>query len=180
MQGNRRTAAVAVGEIVLGQHLSHRGGSQKSNHLGQVQTSEPFTVAAHLQSTGGLEIQQSCLPRLTLTQLGEVSGRIGINIVSRELNPRSAFTGWITDSGGEITNDQHRRVSGILKGPQLAEENAVAEMNVAAGRIDSELDAKGSGLPLGLQQPGRERLFRIPGISSGEKIGNAAREPSRQ
>ncbi|CAI8421088.1 MAG: Uncharacterised protein [Cyanobium sp. ARS6] len=180
MQGNRGATAIALGEVILGQHLAHGGRPQQADDLGQIQTCEPFAVSAHLQATRGLKIEQCRLLRLALAQLCQVGGGIGLNLFSAELHPCGAFAGGIADAGCEVADDQHRRVPRILESPQLAEEDAVAEMDVAAGGINSQLDAQGSGLGFRLLQASRQRLISVISLPGGEQIGHATRQPDRQ
>ena len=105
VQGNRCARAVAVGEILLGQHLAHGAGAQQFNHLGQIEGRQPFAVAPHLQPPGGGEIQQGPFGILAQTQLHQVGFGIGLHFGGTELHPGGTFAGGITNAGGEITND---------------------------------------------------------------------------
>ena len=180
VQGNGRAAAVALGEILFGQHLAHGGGAQQANHLGQIQISQPFAVAAHLQAAGGFKVEQGLLLGLPLPQLGQIGGGVGLHLVCRQLHARGAFAGGITNACGEIANDQHRRMAGVLEGPQLAEQDAVPQVDVAAGGVDAELDAQRPAFLFGLGQPGRQGLIRITRLTSREQVGHAAGQPCRQ
>jgi hypothetical protein len=42
---------------------------------------------------------------------------------------------------GEPTHDQNRQVAEVLELPQLAQHDGVAECQLAAGRVDAQLDA---------------------------------------
>ena len=123
MQGDRCARAVAVGEVFLGQHLAHGGNPQQFDCLGQIEARQPLAVAAHLQPARGLEIEQGQLLGLALAQLGQVGAGVGLHRLGRELHPGGALAGGVADAGGEIANDQHRRVTGVLEGAQLAKQD---------------------------------------------------------
>ena len=152
VQGDGGARAVAIGKVLLGQHLAHGADAQQLNHLGQVKPGEPLAVAAHLQPARSLEIKQGALAGLALTQLLQVSGGIGLHRSSAELHPGGALAGGIADAGGEVADDQHGDMAGILEGPQLAEQQRVPQVDIGAGGVDAELDAQGPPGPLGLFQ----------------------------
>ena len=180
MQGNGRAAAVALGEILFGQHLAHGGGAQQANHLGQVQISQPFAVAAHLKAAGRFKVEQGLLLGLPLAQLGQIGGRIGLHLFSGELHAGCAFAGGITNARSEIANDQHRRVARVLESPQLAEQDAVAQVDVAAGGVDAQFDAQRPALRLRSCQPCSQGLICIARVTGRKQVGHAAGQPCRQ
>ena len=139
VQGNRRSRSVAVGEILLGQHLAHGGHPQEFNHLRQGQARQPFTVAAHLKAARGLEIQEGLVLGQALPKLGQVGAGIRLHGLGAELHPGRTLAGGIANAGGEIANDQHRRVARILEGPQFAEQNRMPQVDIGARGVDAEL-----------------------------------------
>ena len=126
--------------------------------MGQIQAGQPLAVAAHLQPARGLEIEQGELLGLALAELGQVGAGVDLHRLGRELHPGGALAGGITNAGGEIADDQHRRVAGVLEGPQFAEQDRVAQVDVGAGGIDAELHPQGAAQALGLGQPRSQRL----------------------
>jgi hypothetical protein len=50
-------------------------------------------------------------------------------------------------------------MAGVLKSPQFAEQNRMAQVNIAAGGIDAELDAQRTALAPGFGQAGGEVLI---------------------
>ena len=139
MQGDRGAAAVALGEVVLGQHLAHGAGAEQADHRRQVHALQPLGVVSHLQAAGGFEIEQRRLLRLVLPQLAQIGGGVGGHLLLGELHPRGALAGGVADPRREIADDQHRRVARVLEGPQFAEQDAVAQVDVAAGGVDAQL-----------------------------------------
>ena len=72
-------------------------------------------------------------------------------------------------------------MTGVLKGPQLAEQDRVAEMNVGAGGVNAELDAQRPTFAFGLGQAGRQLLIGVAsGLTSREQIGDTPLQPLRQ
>ncbi len=106
---------------------------------GRSRPREPLAVAAHLQPPGGGEIQQGALGGLPLAQLLQIGGGVGLDRRFTELHPGGALAGGIADAGGEIANDQNRCVARVLKRPQLAEQERVAQVDGGAGGVDAEL-----------------------------------------
>ena len=188
VQGDGRARAVAVGEVFLGQHLAHGGNPEQFDRLGQVQARQPLAVAAHLQPTRGLEIEQGELLGLALAQLGQVGAGVGRHRLGRELDAGSALAGGIADAGGEIANDQHRRMAGVLEGPQLAEQDRVAQVDVGAGGIDAELHPQGTALAFSVGQEAGQALARAGfgstrsqlGPGRRKQVGHAPLQPGRQ
>jgi hypothetical protein len=60
-------------------------------------------------------------------------------------------------------------VACILKSPQLAEQDRMAQVNVRSRGIDTELDAQGSPCLLSLSQACGQGLVGV-GVSRGEEI----------
>ena len=139
MQSDGGAASVALGKIIFGQHLAHRGCSQQTNHLGQIKTFKPFTIASYLQPSGSLKIEQRLLLGLSFAQLAQICGRVGLHLFGCELHARGALARWIADPGREITNDQHGCMARILKGAQLAKQNAVAQVNITSRWVNAQL-----------------------------------------
>ena len=81
-----------------------------------------------------------------MPKLSQIGGRIDGHIVFTQLNPRRALARGITNPSREVANDQHRGVTGILKGPQLAKQDAVPQVNVAARWIDTQLHPQRTAL----------------------------------
>ena len=115
-----------------------------------------------------------------MPQLAQISGGVGGHLLLGELHPRGALAGGITNPRREIADDQYRRVARVLEGPQFAEEDAVAQMDVAAGGVDAQLYPQRPAFFFGLGQPGRQGLIRITGIPGREQVGHAPRQPIRQ
>ncbi len=180
MQGNRRARAVAVGEILLRQHLTHRARAQQLDHLRQIQPRQPFAVAPHLQAPRRFEIQQRPLPRLSQTQLHQVRFRVRLHLRRAQLHPCGALAGGIADAGREIPQDQHRRVARLLERPQPAKQDRMAQVDVAAGGVDAQLHPQRPTRALRLRQPRRQVGLCIGRIAIGEKIGQAPAHPCRQ
>ena len=180
MQGNRGPAAVALGEVVLGQHLAHGAGAEQADHRRQVHALQPLGVVANLQPTRGLEIQQRRVLWLVLPQLTQIGGGVGGHLFFGQLHPGGALAGGVADAGGEIANDQHRRMARILKGPQFAEQNAVPQVNVAAGGVDAKLHPQRTLLPFSLSKPCHQCLIGIGWVPCREQVGHATRQPARQ
>ena len=156
--------------------------------MGQIKTRQPLAVAAHLQPARGLEIEQGELLGLALAELGKVGASVGRHYLGRELHPGGALAGGIADAGGEIADDQHCRMAGVLEGPQLAEQDRVAQVDVGAGGIDAELHPQGAALAPGLDQTGGKGLagaeLAWAGLGKGpgrrEEIGHAPLKPGGQ
>ena len=151
MQGDRRARAVAIREVLLGEHLAHGARPQQIDHRRQVHARQPLAVAADLQPARGLEIQQCPRWVLAQAQLHEIGLGIGLHLGRAELHPGGALARGITDTGREISDDQHGGVAGVLEGPQLAKQDRVAEMDVGSGGVDAELDAQGPAQGFGLR-----------------------------
>jgi hypothetical protein len=58
------------------------------------------------------------------------------------LRARGGATTRITDHSGEITDDQNRLVTQVLKLSQFSQNNTVAKMNVGGGWIDPQFYAE--------------------------------------
>ena len=82
----------------------------------------------------------------------QIGAGIGLHLRFTELHSSGAFAGGIADAGGEVANDQHGRMARILKRPQLAEQDRVAQMDIGAGGIDAELDPQRAAVAFGLSQ----------------------------
>ena len=74
-------------------------------------------------------------------------------------------------------------MAGVLKSPQFAEQNRMAQVNITAGGIDAELDAQRTALATGFGQSGPKTLLGIKagaGLQGGWKqIGQAPAQPGR-
>jgi len=110
--------------------------------------------------------------------LHQIGFGIGLDLGGAELHPGGVLAAGIADAGGEVADDQHRRVARILEGPQLAEQDRVAQVDVGAGGVDAELHPQGAAGPLGVRQAGGKGLVGVGGSlgRSGcwEEVGQAA------
>ena len=64
------------------------------------------------------------------------------HLVVRELWPSDGSSARIADHRSKITNDEHGFMAQVLELPKFSQDNGVTEMDIGAGRIDTELDAK--------------------------------------
>ena len=80
--------------------------------------------------------------RSTLARLAHVGLRVGVDLGAREHRPGGGAARGIADARGEVADDQHDGVAGVLELAQLAEHHRVAEVDVRRRRVQTELDAE--------------------------------------
>ena len=92
---------------------------------------EPLGVPPHLEAL---------LSRWRIAaHLLEVRRRVGVDLVLRQAGVGSPTCPRVADRRGEVADDQHRRVPGVLELPQLAQHDREAQVDVGRGRVDAEL-----------------------------------------
>ncbi len=77
-----------------------------------------------------------------LEGLCAVAFGVGQHLFVGELRAGGGATARVADHGGEIADDEDRFVAEVLELTQLSQHERVAEVEVGAGRIDSELDSE--------------------------------------
>ena len=65
------------------------------------------------------------------------------DLLSWKARPGVRSTRWIAHPGGEIADDQHRRVTGVLELPELAKDHRPSEGDRRCRRVEPELDPQG-------------------------------------
>ena len=73
----------------------------------------------------------------------EVIAGVGLDLVLGQLGPGLVAAGGVADQGRVVADDDDGRVAQVLKLPELAQGNRVAEVDVDAGRVDAVLDPQG-------------------------------------
>ena len=134
-----------------------------------------------------MEIQQRPLWILTQPQLHQIGFGVGLHLGGAQLHPGGALAGGVADAGGEVANNKNGGVARILEGPQLAEQDRVAKVDVGAGGVDAQFHPQRPAGGLGLRQPSRQRLvggarrFRASAqVGGGEQIGHPPLQPGGQ
>ena len=180
MQGDRGAAAVALGEVVLGQHLTDGASAEQGDHRRQVHALQPLGVVTDLQ-TRESQNPAAPFPWLVLPLLAQVGGGVGAHLLLGELHPRGALAGGVADPRREITDDQHRRMSQRPGRPRLAEQDAVLPSGYCCrwGRCPTSPAAPGPlarlapSVPPGFDRhrwgrpPETDRSCRVTAIAAG-------------
>ena len=77
----------------------------------------------------------------------------------------------IADASGEIADNQHNHVAGVLKLPQLLQNDRVPEVDVGRGRVDAELHPqRSSQVELALKIAGGQGVDRVALEPCGERL----------
>ena len=106
--------------------------------------------------------------RLLLEGLG-----VGVDLLAGELGPGGRAAAGVPHARGVVADDQDHRVAAVLKLPQLAQHDGVAEVDVGRGRVDAELHPQRAGPPpAGV--PERPSGQGVDGVA-GEETGLLAR-----
>ena len=95
---------------------------------------EPLAVAADLGADG---IEQ--LEGLILVGLG-----VAVEDLGRLHRAQRVLVRRVADQSGEVADQQDRLVSELLEQGQLAQRDAVADVQVGRGRVNPEIDAQGT------------------------------------
>ena len=86
-------------------------------------------------------------------QLVEVAPGVGDDVLGGLRRAGARPSRRVADLAGEPTDDEDRRVPEVLELAQLAQHHGVTERQVAAGRVDAELDPQRAVLAPRGQQP---------------------------
>ena len=78
MEGNGGAPPIAVGKVLLGQHLPHGCRAQQPDHLGQIQLGQPCAVPLNVQASRRVKIQNRA-------QLLQVCAGVLLHLLGAEL-----------------------------------------------------------------------------------------------
>ena len=110
---------------------------------------EPMRASTNATAVfcGTVWTSSSLLAREThLARLLEVGPGVLVDCLVVQHRAGFALTGGVADERRVIPDNEHCLVAEILKLPELAQDNAVAEVQVRRGRVAAEFDAEGTVL----------------------------------
>ena len=103
-----------------------------------------------------------------LERLLLVGAGVGLDLLDAQHRAQLRAAARVADARGEVADDQHDEVAGVLEVAQLAQHDGVAEVDVGRRRVDAELDAQ--------RAPERQLALELAGR---QHLGGAARELAR-
>ena len=115
-------------EILALQQLLQRDATVQTHHFGKRHRRKPFAVKNRARA---FRVEN-------LESLLAVTFRVCQDLLVRELRPRRGAAAGVADHGSEIADDQNRFVAELLKLPELLQQDGVAQVQIAARRIDAE------------------------------------------
>ena len=124
----------AVVEGVAGRELLDGEVGGQMDHVGEGHLTEPLAVATHF---GAFWIEQ-------FERLIAVGGCVGLQHFSRLHGAEGIFVRRIADESGEVADQEDRLMSELLEQGQLAQRDAMADVQVGRCWIDAEVDAQRS------------------------------------
>src|SRR5439155_11605581 len=136
-----------------------RGGEPQ--HVLDAERLEPFRVATEFDA-----VTVDDPPELLEERLG-----VAIDLVLRQAWADRRPARRIADPGGEVPDDQHRDVAGVLELPELPEHHGPPERHGGGGRIQAQLDAEGPAEGQLLLQPALGSDLRGPALEPREGVG---------
>ena len=145
----------AFAEILALQHLLQGDATVETNDFLVAHLAKPIAVENNLGAAG---IEN--LEGLLAIGLG-----VGLDFFVGQVRPGGGTAAGIADHPRKITDDENGLMPEILEFAQLAQDDGVAEVNIGAGRIDSEFHA---------QRPAEGQLF--PQLVLADNLGGAVPE----
>ena len=134
MHVDRVAALNAVAEGVAARELLHREVGRQMNHVAEGHLTQPLAIATHF---GALWIEQ-------LERLIAVRGSVRLQHFSRLHRAEGVFVRRVADQPGEVPDQQDRLMTQLLEQGQLAQRDAMADVQVGRRRVDAEVDAQRS------------------------------------
>jgi len=126
------------GEALLeGIALEHLGDGLFGGNLDKLnkgQFGEPFAVVPDFEFFfGGVE---------DFAGLLEVGFCVLLDFLGREDGPCCVLAGWVADSGGVVADDEDGLVAEVLELAHFAQDDGVAEVDIGAGGVQTELNTQ--------------------------------------